>query len=153
MGSKKKATKATTETTEATIEGALATTTEGATDAGAQVNAGPTLNDVANGYLAAIEADDAGQGTLSSYRMELKLALRELGEATPLADLTQAKVLAYFESDAVMRTKHGKPKAQPTWAKSRRVLRLALLWAQDAGLCQVAPIPAPAVKVVPLAVS
>ncbi len=161
MGTKKKAAKANTESTEAASEVAQATMYEGASDgatevsvveAAAPVNAGPTLHDVAEGYLAAIEADDAGQGTLSSYRMELKIAMRELGEATPLADLTPEKVQAYFESDTVMRTKNGKPKAQPTWAKTRRVLRLALLWAQDAGLCEVAPIPAPPVKIVPLAV-
>ncbi len=153
MGTKKKAAKATTETTEAAIDVAQEVAAESTDGGAAQVNAGPTLNDVANGYLAAIEADDAGQGTLSSYKMELKLAMRELGEATPLADLTPEKVQAYFESDTVMRTKNGKPKAQPTWAKTRRVLRLALLWAQDAGLCQVAPIPAPPVKIVPLALS
>jgi len=132
MGSKKKS--KTTETTEAAPEATPAT-------------AGPTLRDVAEGYLSAIEKDEAGPGTLSSYRMELKLALRELGETTPLADLTTEKVLAYFESDAVMKKKNGEVKAKPTWAKSRRVLRLALCWAQDAGLCEVAPIPAPAAKI------
>jgi hypothetical protein len=119
------------------------------TEAAPQANAGPTLKDVAEGYLAAIEKDDAGAGTLASYRMELRLALRELGETLPLADLTATQVQAYFESEAVMRTKTGKPKAQPTWAKTRRVLRLALLWAQDAGLVEVAPVPAPPVKAVP----
>jgi len=132
--SKKTPTTETTNTTEAPVETAPAT-------------AGPTLHDVAEGYLAAIEKDEAGPGTLSSYRMELKLAMRELGKTTPLAEITTKRVLAYFESDAVMKTKTGKPKAQPTWAKSRRVLRLALFWAQDAGLCEVAPVPAPAAKI------
>ncbi len=159
MGTKKKAAKATIELTEVSGDGAQSTLYEGAaaettnasaTDAGAQVNAGPTLNDVANGYLAAIEADDAGQGTLSSYGMELKLAMRELGEGTLLGDLSAERVQAYFESDAVMKTRNGKPKAKPTFDKSRRVLRLALVWAQGAGLCDVAPVPAPKSKVAAL---
>ena len=161
MGTKKKVAKATTATgsTEAMAEVAQATMYEGATgdvmearatDAGAQVHTGPTLNDVANGYLEAIEADDAGQGTLSSYKMELKIALRELGETTLLADLTAERVQAYFESDAVMKTRNGKPKAKPTFDKSRRVLRLALVWAQAAGLCDVAPVPAPKSKIAAL---
>ena len=133
MATKKK-TKPTTESTEPAPE-----TTP-------QATGGPTLKDVAEGYLAAIEKDDAGPGTLASYRMELRLALRELGETTPVADLTTTQVQAYFESDAVMRTKSGKPKAKPTWAKTRRVLRLALFWAQDAGLIAAAPIPAPEAK-------
>jgi len=107
-----------------------------------EVKTGPTLADVAAGYLAAIENDEAGPGTLSSYGMELKLAMRELGEKTLIQDLTPERVQKYFESDAVMRKKNGELKAQPTWAKSRRVLRLALVWAESAGIVEVAPVPA-----------
>ena len=135
MASKKK-TKPTTETTEAAPE----------TTPAPQATAGPTLHDIAEGYLAAIEKDDAGPGTLASYRMELKTAMRELGETTPVADLSVERVAAYFASDAVMKTKSGKPKAKPTWAKTQRVLRLALFWAQDAGLIASAPVPTPEAK-------
>jgi hypothetical protein len=40
-----------------------------------------------------------------------------------------------------MRTKSGVEKAPPTFKKTRRVLRLALVWAQDAGLIETAPLP------------
>jgi hypothetical protein len=78
--------------------------------------------------------------------MELKLALRELGETTPLADLTSEKVGGFFASAAVTKTRHGKHKAKATIDKTRRVLRLALVWAQDEKLVEVAPIPAGATK-------
>ena len=115
-----------------------------------KVNSGPTLSDAASAYLVALDNDGAGTGTLSSYRMELQLAMREIGEDTLLAELTPERVREYFDCDAVMLTKQGKPKAKPTFDKSRRVLRLCLMHAQDAGLIEVAPIPAPATKPVKL---
>lgn len=115
-----------------------------------EVKSGPTLSDAAASYLVALDNDAAGLGTLSSYRAELQLAMRELGEGILLADLTVDRVQAYFESDAVMMTRVGKPKAKPTFDKTRRVLRLCLLHAQDAGLIEVAPIPTPVSKIVKL---
>jgi hypothetical protein len=49
--------------------------------------------------------------------------------------------LEYFTSDRVMKTRTGVEKAPPTFKKTRRVLRLALVWAQDAGLVEKAPLP------------
>jgi hypothetical protein len=144
MAAKKKSTKKATTTEPKDEYAAQPETAAPAIDADEppEIKTGPTLADVAAGYLAAIEKDDAGPGTISSYGMELKTALRELGENTLVADLTPERVQKYFESDAVMRKKNGEVKAQPTWAKTRRVLRLALCWAQDAGIVEVAPIPA-----------
>ena len=124
---------------------------EQANPATPEVKGGPTLSDAASAYLVALDNDGAGTGTLSSYRMELQLAMKQLGEDTRLADLTPERVGEYFACDAVMRTKNGKPKAKPTFDKTRRVLRLCLLHAQDAGLIEVAPLPAPAAKIIKLA--
>jgi hypothetical protein len=40
-----------------------------------------------------------------------------------------------------MTTRTGVAKAAPTFKKTRRVLRLALVWAQEAGLVEKAPLP------------
>jgi hypothetical protein len=113
----------------------------------------PTLHDVMQGFLAWLDADGAGPGTLDSYGMECKLALRELGAETLLADLTPERVHAYFECERVLRTRANKPKAKSSIAKTRRVFRQAMLWAQDEKLVEVAPLPkvvvASAVVVVP----
>jgi hypothetical protein len=113
----------------------------------------PTLHDVMQGFLAWLDADGAGPGTLDSYGMECKLALREIGADTLLADLTVERVQAYFECDRVLRTRANKPKAKSSVAKTRRVFRQALLWAQDEKLIEAAPLPKPviasAVVVVP----
>ena len=110
-------------------------------DEPAEPRTGPTLSDAAASYLAGMDADGAGDGTLSSYEAELKLAMRGLGETTLLSDLTPDRVGEYFASDLVMKTKTGKPKARPTFLKTQRVLRLALVSAQTKGLIAVAPLP------------
>ncbi len=52
----------------------------------------------------------------------------------------------YFASDRVTKLRTGKPKAKPSVDKTRRVLRLALVWAAEKKLIKAAPIPVPAAK-------
>ncbi len=141
MGTKKKAAK-----TEAATEATLEFNAESTPEVVAQVAEAPTLNDVAAGYLGWLDKEGAGTGTISSYGAELKLAMRELGEQTPIAQLTADRVGEYFESAPVTLTRSGKRKAKPTIDKSRRVLRLALMWAKEEGLIKVAPLPESATK-------
>jgi hypothetical protein len=79
--------------------------------------------------------------TRASYASDLQVAIKELGASTPLAKLTPRRIGAYFESDAVTKTRAGKQKAMPTILKCRRVLRLALSWAHKQGWIQDLPIP------------
>ena len=64
-----------------------------------------------------------------------------------LASLTQRKVKAFFESDAVVKTRGGRAKARPSIDKTRRVLRLCLVWAAEQKLIAEAPIPETKAKV------
>lgn len=100
-----------------------------------------TMMGLAAHYLKMLEDRGAGPGTVSSYGMEMRLAQKGLGEATQLAELTSERVAEYFASDAVMRTRAGKPKAPPTFLKTQRVLRLALIWAVEQGFIATAPLP------------
>jgi hypothetical protein len=100
-----------------------------------------TLEQACAGYLANLEAIGKSQGTLFSYKLELVVAMDELGAKTPLAEITSDRVIAFFGSDRVMRTRTGVEKAPPTYLKTRRVLRQALVWAAEAGLIEKAPLP------------
>jgi hypothetical protein len=100
-----------------------------------------TLEDLSMRYLAHLEEAGKSNGTLFSYKLELVTALDELGRDTKLADLTPARVLDYFVSDRVTKTRSGVQKAKPTVDKCRRVLRMALQWAEDSGLTAHAPLP------------
>jgi len=100
-----------------------------------------TLEDLAAKYLQHLEDAGKSNGTLFSYKLELITALDELGKDTKLADLAPTRVLEYFVSDRVTRTRAGVQKAKPTVDKCRRVLRLALQWAEDSGAIEKAPLP------------
>jgi hypothetical protein len=100
-----------------------------------------TLEDLAARYFQHLEDVGKSNGTLFSYKLELVTALDEIGKDTKLADLSPTKVLDYFVSDRVTKTRSGVLKAKPTVDKTRRVLRLALVWAQEAGLVDKAPLP------------
>lgn len=100
-----------------------------------------TLADVAEGYLKHMEESGKSAGTSFSYRLELTTALKALGAETAVRSLTPERVLEFFVSDTVMRTRTGVQKAKPTVDKTRRVLRLALLWAEEKGLVEKAPVP------------
>ncbi|MCC7173379.1 MAG: hypothetical protein IT459_23240, partial [Planctomycetes bacterium] len=85
-----------------------------------------TLGELSERYIKGLEERGAGPGTALSYSMELRLAQKHLGAATPVGLITADHVRAYFESDPVTKTRAGVLKAKPTIDKSRRVLRLAL---------------------------
>jgi hypothetical protein len=102
-----------------------------------------TLADIAAAYLEHMASAGKSDGTISSYRMELRTAAIELGEETPVADLTTERVREFFESKRVTKLRSGKSKAKPSIDKTRRVLRLALVWAAERGIVATAPIPEP----------
>ena len=100
-----------------------------------------TMDELAEAYLKGLEEAGKSRGTVFGYSIDLALAVRHFGEKAKLSGLTQKKITAYFESDAVTKTRSGKPKAKPTIDKARRVLRLALVWAAEQGWIAAAPIP------------
>jgi hypothetical protein len=100
-----------------------------------------TLAAVAEGYLADIQRNGRSAGTAGSYRADLAVAMKFLGAETPVADLTEARVREFFEDRRVTHTRKGAPKNPVTVAKTRRILRLALVWAAEQGIIPAAPIP------------
>ena len=100
-----------------------------------------TMASLAERYIASLRDAGKGLGTQFSYQIDLAVAVRHFGADTDVATLTARKVENYFESDAVTKTRTGKPKARPGIDKTRRVLRLALVWAAEQGLIASAPIP------------
>ena len=105
-----------------------------------------TLADLAERYLKHLEDEGKSMGTCSSYGAELKLAMKELGPDTAIGSITTEQVATYFESKVVTKLRSGKKKAQPSIDKTRRVLRLAFVWAKEKKLIGAAPIPEPTAK-------
>jgi hypothetical protein len=99
-----------------------------------------TLKQLADQYTRELERAGKSPGTVFSYRMEMEVALAQLGAETAVASITTKQVQSYFASDAVNKTRTGRGKAQPTILKTQRVLRLALAWAAEKRLIAKSPI-------------
>ena len=101
----------------------------------------PSLADLSDKYLAHLEKDGHSAGTIASYGLELRTAMGELGAGTLIAGLTMKQIRAYFDCAKVTKKKSGKHKSPLSIAKTRRVLRLALVWAAEKKLIEAAPVP------------
>ena len=100
-----------------------------------------TLRELADRYVAHLAAEGKTESTVWGYGMELETAMRFLGDDRRLDALTIADIEAFNASPAVTRTKTGRGKAMPGILKTRRVLRLALVWAVAQGWLAAAPLP------------
>jgi hypothetical protein len=94
-------------------------------------------------FLGDLEQAGKSRGTVFGYSIDLALALKYFGgKEAPATVLTAEAVAAFFESDAVTKTRTGKPKAKPTIDKTRRVLRQVLAWGEEKGYLPKVAIPA-----------
>ena len=156
MGKKKNVTEATTEAEIATTEIPIGTPATTAAASASEETAPElkqkkvrkkkfegvaTLVELTAAYATQMESDGKSAGTIASYSMELRLAEDELGADTTLADLTPEQVEKFFNSKRVTKLRSGKNKSQLSIDKTRRVLRLALVWAAERGIISKAPIP------------
>ncbi len=106
----------------------------------------PSLAEVAEGFLAHLDDRGKTASTITSYRADLGIALRHFGAETGAGSITPKQVETFNGSAAVTKTRAGKAKAKPGVDKTRRVLRLALVWAAESGLIPAAPIPKTSAK-------
>ena len=106
----------------------------------------PTLALLAESYLAAIRLNGRTGGTASSYENDLKVALKHFGADTDLRALNPTSVGEFFDAPVVTTRRNGQPKNPVSIAKTRRILRLALVWAVESGWIDVAPLPLTAPK-------
>jgi hypothetical protein len=98
-----------------------------------------SLRAIGDGWLESLR--DAGHtpSTVSSYGNDLAIAYEHLGADASAAAITEKQIASFNASKGVTRKANGKPKAQPTILKTRRALRLALVWAEQKKLIAKAP--------------
>ncbi|MCK6445775.1 MAG: hypothetical protein L6Q99_05230 [Planctomycetes bacterium] len=102
---------------------------------------GLTLGLLADAYAAEMEKQGKSPGTCASYLMELRVALDEIGADIPLREVTPERVGEFFASDRVNKLKSGRAKSPLSIAKTQRVLRLSLVFAEQQGWVEKAPLP------------
>ena len=105
-----------------------------------------TLAPLFDAYIAHLKAIGKSESTAKSYAGDLALAKKHFGDDLALSKMTKKAVEDFFASDAVNLTRKGTPKSKITTDKIKRVLRLALIWAEAEGHMKKAPLPATAKK-------
>lgn len=100
-----------------------------------------TMKVLGERYIQHLAESGKSPGTALSYMLEITTATKFLGEDTPIATLTPDDVRRFNDSKQVMLLRSGKPKAQPSYLKTQRVLRLALVWSAEQGWIEKAPLP------------
>ena len=100
-----------------------------------------TLQALCAAYIEALPALGKSSGTQRSYRADLAVAGKHFDDELDPKTLTPEMVAAFFDSDRVTKGRDGKEKSAITVAKIRRVFRLMLVWAAEAGHLKTAPLP------------
>ena len=90
-----------------------------------------TLEELTQHFLADLERSGKSDSTRRGYGSDLKIAMRVLGSATKVADITERELARFDASKPVTRTKAGKLKASPGVDRMRRTIRMALRWASQ----------------------
>lgn len=102
-----------------------------------------TLADLAERYIRSLEEQGRSDATVNAYKSDLVIAAKVLGGDTPIDTLAPADIVRFNESDAVLLTRTGARKAEPTLKRTQRVLRLALDYAEAEGVISVSPASEP----------
>ena len=100
-----------------------------------------TLHDAAQAYLDHIRSQGKKERTIYTYGNDFKLIESFFGADRKLSAILTPQVGKFFKSDALLKLPNGKMRAEPTVAKTKRVLRMFLVWAQETGRIKDLPLP------------
>jgi hypothetical protein len=98
-----------------------------------------SLRAIGEGWLGSLKTAGHTPSTISSYATDLALAYQHFGDARAAGEIPEKQVATFDASPLVTKKKNGKGKATPTILKTRRALRLALVWAEKKKLIKKAP--------------
>ena len=103
-----------------------------------------TLFEAARGYLEHLKGEGKKERTLYTYGKDFEQIEAFFGASRKLAGILAPHVGKFFRSDALLKLPSGKERSQPTVEKTKRVLRMFLVWAHETAestscLCPRAP--------------
>jgi len=100
-----------------------------------------TLKDALGKFLEHLKAAGKKERTLYTYAKDVDVIVGFFGEGRKLATLRAADVGRFLKSDALLKMPTGKDRAERTVAKTVRVLRMCLEWAEREGTITSLPFP------------
>ena len=100
-----------------------------------------TLHQATRGYLEHLASQGKKEHTLYTYGKDLEQIEAFFGTDRKLTGILVPHVGKFFRSDALLKLPSGKKRSQPTVEKTKRVLRMFLVWAHETGRIDKLPLP------------
>ncbi|BBO77761.1 hypothetical protein DSCW_51780 [Desulfosarcina widdelii] len=100
-----------------------------------------TLHEAAEAYIEHLRSQGKTERTLYTYNKDLQQIEAFFGAERKLTSILVPHVGKFFKSDALLKMPNGKERAKPTVDKTKRVLRMFLIWAKETGRIDKLPLP------------
>ena len=100
-----------------------------------------TLHEAAKAYIEHLRTQGKMERTLYTYGKDFEQIETFFGAERKLTSILVPHVGKFFKSDALLKLPSGKKRAKPTVEKTKRVLRMFLIWAQETGRIDKLPLP------------
>ena len=100
-----------------------------------------TLHEATQAYLEHLKGEGKKERTLYTYGKDLEQIEAFFGASRKLTGILAPRVGKFFRSDALLKLPSGKKRSQPTVEKTKRVLRMLLVWAHETGRIDKLPLP------------
>ena len=100
-----------------------------------------TLYEAAQAYLEHLKGQGKKERTLYTYGKDLEQIEAFFGVDRKLTGILAPQVGKFFRSHALLKFPSGKERSQPTVEKTKRVLRMFLVWAHETGQIDKLPLP------------
>jgi len=100
-----------------------------------------TLHEAAKAYIEHLRTQGKTERTLYTYGKDFEQIESFFGAERKLTSILVPHVGKFFKSDALLKLSSGKERAKPTVEKTKRVLRMFLIWAKETGRIEKPPLP------------
>ena len=100
-----------------------------------------TLHQATRSYLEYLASQGKKERTLYTYGKDLEQIEAFFGADRKLTGILAPHVGKFFRSDAFLKLPSGKERSQPTVEKTKRVLRMFLVWAHETDRSDEFPLP------------
>jgi hypothetical protein len=105
------------------------------------MNPSSKLSEAVEQYLIHLQAQGKSKATLYTYGMDLKQVLAYFGPDKTVQSITLPQVGKFYRSDILLKLPNGQYRADQTIRKTARVFRMLILWLQEQGIIEIAPLP------------
>ena len=99
-----------------------------------------TIHDAAQAFLQHLRDQGKKDRTLYTYARDLQVVEAFFGDERPLASIRTPQVGKFFKSDVLLKQPSGRERAERTVAKTIRVFRMLLVWAEATRRIELRPI-------------